>query len=241
MNEPDPYRHHPELRGQIKPAADSFFRDLDLDMIDARAAEVGHSPDWRTPCEQREAGRRDWLAGRWDDDLWVFGYGSLMWDPAMEFAEVRRGRTTDYARSFCLWDDGGRGSPDQPGLMLSIDDGDDCEGLAFRIEAGKIDHETFVLFRREMISTAYRPVWLTLETDLGPIEALSFAANHDDERIVPGIAVSKQARMIAAAKGLLGSNFDYLADTHAHLTLPGIDDPYIADLHQRAEALRSGG
>ena len=54
-------------------------------------------------------------------DLWVFGYGSLMWDPAMEFAEVRRGRTKLYARSFCLWDVGGRGSLDRPGLMLAID------------------------------------------------------------------------------------------------------------------------
>lgn len=239
MADLDPFRHHPELRGQIKPASESFFRDLDLDAIDARAAEVGRPSGWRTPCEVREARRREWLDGRWDDDLWVFGYGSLMWDPAMEFAEVRRGRTKEYSRSFCLWDDGGRGSPERPGLMLAIDGGTGCEGLAFRIEAEKLDHETFVLFRREMIASAYRPIWLTLETVLGPIEALSFAANRAHERIVPDIPAPDQARMIAHAEGLLGSNFDYLAAAHAHLTLLGIEDAYIADLHLRAEGLRA--
>jgi len=234
----DPYRHHPELRGKIKLASESFFRELDLDLIDTKAAEAGRPSGWRTPCEDREAGRREWLDGRWGDDLWVFGYGSLMWDPAMEFAEVRRGRTEEYSRSFCLWDVGGRGSLEQPGLMLAIDEGTDCEGLAFRIEADKLDHETFVLFRREMIASAYRPVWLMLETEHGTVEALSFAANHAHERIVPNIPASDQARMIACAEGLLGSNFDYLADTHQHLDLLGIDDAYIVDIYSRAKALR---
>ncbi|MEO1000061.1 MAG: gamma-glutamylcyclotransferase [Pseudomonadota bacterium] len=239
MSAADPYHHHPELRGRIKPAADSYFRDLDLAAIDARSAAMGRPPGWRTPDHVREAERRAWLDGRWDNDLWVFGYGSLMWDPAMEYAEIRRARTGDYARSFCLWDDGGRGSPEQPGLQLSIDAGGGCEGLAFRIEAAKIDHETFVLFRREMIASAYRPVWLPLETAAGPVEALSFAANHANERNVPGIPLAEQARMIAAAEGFIGTNFDYLADTHARLALLGIEDPYIAELHAQAETLRS--
>jgi cation transport protein ChaC len=123
--------------------------------------------------------------------------------------------------------------------MLAIDAGIGCEGLVFRIEAEKLDHETFVLFRREMIASAYSPIWLTLETVLGPIEALSFAANHDHERIVPDIPIPDQARMIAHAEGLLGSNFDYLADTYAHLTLLGVEDTYITDLHLRATGLRA--
>ncbi len=80
-----------------------------------------------------------------------------MWDPAMEFAEVRRARTSGFARSFCLWDVGGRGSAENPGLMLTIDAGAGCEGMAFRISVEKLDHETFVLFRREMFAPAYRP------------------------------------------------------------------------------------
>ena len=78
MTQPDPYRHHPELKGQIKPAAESVFRTLDLDAIDARSIAQGRDPNWRTPCEDREAGRRAWLNGRMDQELWVYGYGSLM-------------------------------------------------------------------------------------------------------------------------------------------------------------------
>ncbi|MEM7226950.1 MAG: gamma-glutamylcyclotransferase [Pseudomonadota bacterium] len=239
MADPDPFRHHPELRGQIKPASGSFFRDLDLEAVDAKAAAAGRPSGWRTPCEVRESGRRDWFDGRWDRDVWVFGYGSLMWDPSIEFAEVRRGRTKAYSRSFCIWDMGARGSPDRPGLMLAIDAGTGCEGLAFRIEAAKLEHETFVLFRREMITSTYRPIWLTLETALGPIEALSFAADRGHERIVPDIPTAEQARMIAKAEGLLGSNFDYLADTRAHLSLLGVEDSYITDLYRRAAELRA--
>lgn len=239
MREIDPFRHHPVLSGKIKPASDSFFRNLDLADIDARVADAGFPADWRTPCEVREAERCDWFNGRWGTDLWVFGYGSLMWDPSMEFAEVRRGCTTKFARSFCLLAEFGRGSVEQPGLMLALDSGGGCEGLAFRIEAEKLDHETSILFRREMITKAYRPIWLMLETALGPIEALSFAANHGHEKIVPDIAVQEQARMIAHAEGFFGTNFDYLADMQAHLALLEINDDYVADLHARVGALRS--
>lgn len=239
MTDADPFRHHPELRGKIRPAAESFFRDMDLDLIDARAAKAGRPRDWRTPCEEREAARRKFLEGRGDRDLWVFGYGSLMWDPAMEMAEIRHARCSGYQRRFCLWDEGGRGTPQQPGLMLAIDAGGTCEGLAFRIEAEKLDHETFVLFRREMISGVYRPTWLKLATAHGPIEALGFVADRMHERIVPDIPLPEQARMIARASGLLGTNFDYLADTRAHLNLLGIVDPYVNELHARARALHS--
>lgn len=239
MPDPDPYRHHPELRGRIRPAAESFFRDLDLDALDARLAEAGMPADWRTPDDVREAARRAWLDGHLDADLWVFAYGSLMWDPGVEFAEIRRARTACFARSFSLWDAGGRGTADRPGLMLAIDAGDGCEGLAFRIEAGKTDHETFVLFRREMIAEGYRPVWLDMETAEGPIVALGFAADRDCADIVPDIPVPEQARMIAAAQGFLGTNFDYLDNVHAHLALLGIEDAYVAEVHARALALRA--
>jgi len=226
----DPYRHHPELRGMIKPAAESFFRDLDLAVIEAHFAKAGLPADWRTPCIEREDGRRDWLKDRFNQDLWVFGYGSLMWDPALEFCEVRHAHCRGYQRSFCLWDEGGRGSKEAPGLMLAIDEGGDCEGLAFRIEAEKLDEETFVLFRREMIAPAYRPAWLNLSTARGPVEALGFVANRSFDSIKPGIPIQDQAKMIAQAAGILGSNFDYLSDTHEHLALLSIEDKYISEV-----------
>lgn len=238
MRQDDPFRHHPELRGQIAPAEDSFFRDMDLEEVDRRVIAAGQPPDWRTPCDLRERNRKAWLAGHLDRDLWIFGYGSLMWDPSVRFAEVRRAHSPVHARSFCLWDDGGRGSIEHPGLMLALDDGAGCSGLAFRIPAEGLDHEMFVLFRREMIFDAYRPAWLRLETAQGEIDALSFVANHGHDLIRPGIPLDAQARMIAAAEGMLGPNFDYLDNTLRHLALMGIDDPYIADLHAAATRLR---
>ena len=238
MTQPDPYRHHPELKGQIKPAAESVFRTLDLDAIDARSIAQGRDPNWRTPCEDREAGRRAWLNGRMDQDLWVFGYGSLMWDPALVFSEVRRARVQGFGRSFCLWDEGGRGTVEQPGLMLALDTGEGCEGLVFRVAAADVDAESFILFRREMIADAYKPAWLTLQTAQGPVEALGFVANHGHDRIRPGIPLDRQARMLAVAEGELGTGFDYLTSTQAHLAHMGIDDAYISDLYRRTVALR---
>ena len=239
LSDSDPFRHHPDLRGKIKPAADSYFRDLDLAVIDAHRAKAGLPDGWRTPCELREAARREWLEGHWDQDLWVFGYGSLMWDPAIEFAEVRHAQCRGYQRSFCLVDQGGRGSADCPGLMLAIDEGTNCEGLAFRIDAAKLDHETFVLFRREMIAGSYRPTWLSLDTAQGPIEALGFVANRENERIKPDIPLNEQAEMISKACGLLGSNFDYLSNTRTSLELLEIRDDYISGLYAAATSLRT--
>ena len=238
MTARDAYHLHPELRGKITPAAESFFRDLDLGVIDAHAVKAGYPSDWRTPCADRDADRRQWLEGRWEQDLWVFAYGSLMWDPSVEFNEVRRAHCAGHQRSFCLWDDGGRGSREDPGLMLAIDTGGSCEGLAFRVPREKLEHETFVLFRREMLAPVYRPSWLDLDTVEGPVEALGFVANHDHEDIKPGIPLRDQAGMIARAQGLFGSNFDYLSDLREHLILLGIDDPYVSALHAAADALR---
>lgn len=235
----DPFRHHPGLRGKIKPADESFFRDLDLAELDARMVQKGRPADWRTPDDLREANRRAVLDGRWDDDLWVFAYGSLMWDPAMIFAEVRRAHAPAFGRSFCMWDEDARGSSEHPGLMLGIDTGAGCDGLAFRIDRDRIDHETFVLFRREMITDGYIPTWTTLSTDHGPVEALTFRVDHAVEDIVPDIPLGQQARMIAEAEGLIGTNFAYLDDMRRHLALLDVADPYVEDLYARVTALRS--
>jgi len=237
LTDRDPFRFHPELRGKIKPAAESFFRNLDINVIDAHGVKAGFPSDWRTPCDVRDAERRDWLEGRWDQDLWVFGYGSLMWDPSVEFDEVRHAHCRGHQRSFCLWDEGGRGSMEEPGLMLAIDEGGSCEGLAFRITPEKLEQETFVLFRREMLAPVYRPIWLKLDTVAGPIEALSFVANHDHEKIKPGILLQNQAKMIARAKGMFGTNFGYLSDMHEHLDILGIEDTYVSELYAAVGAL----
>lgn len=237
----DPFRHHPNLRDKIAPADASFFRNLDLAELDARLVAAGQPADWRTPDDIREAGRKAVIDDHRGRDLWVFAYGSLMWDPAMIFAEVRRAHTPDHARAFCLWDDGARGSPDQPGLMLGIDAngaGSGCHGLAFRIAQDRIEHETFVLFRREMIAEGYVPTWVEVTTDFGALTALTFVADHTKDNIVPDIPIEDQAHMIAVAEGDLGSNFAYLDNLRSHLVELDVRDAYVEDLYRRVVALR---
>lgn len=124
--------------------------------------------------ETREASRLSALAGVGvEQGVWVFGYGSLMWNPAFHFADRVPGTIHGWHRSFCLSAPVGRGSVDQPGLMLALDRGGSCRGFAFRIEPQKVQSETRILWRREMISGGYVPRWVSVRTSEGPMRALT--------------------------------------------------------------------
>ena len=235
----DAFAHHPELKRLISDPDTSFFRTIDPVEIERQMAERGMEPGWRHPDEVREGLRHAALEGRRDQDLWVFAYGSLMWDPAIHFAELRRAHTDDYCRSFCLWDNGGRGTEDRPSLMVALDTGGGCTGLALRIEKDNIEQETEILCRRELIAPGYVCAFVALDTAHGPVEALTFLADHSSDVIVPGIPIEEQARMIAHAEGLLGRSFDYLDNIKRHLDEMGIADTYIDRLHALATAERA--
>ena len=95
-----------------------------------------------------EASRRATLARAPSDDIWVFGYGSLIWNPAFHFVERRLGTIHGWHRRFCLWTTLGRGSPDCPGLMLGLDRGGSCRGIVLRIAPEDVEVELDVLWRR---------------------------------------------------------------------------------------------
>ncbi|MBT8456671.1 MAG: gamma-glutamylcyclotransferase [Rhodobacteraceae bacterium] len=227
------FRHHPELKSRIEDPETSFFRDFDLEEVDKVMLANGFDLDYRHPDAVREALRRDMLAERPAGDLWVFAYGSLMWNPALIFEEVRRAHTPDYQRSFCIWDDGGRGSKETPGLMGALDVGTGCTGFAFRIAEDRIDDETYRLCKRELIMDAYLARFIPLETAQGRITALTFVANHDCDVIVSDLSLDEQARMIAQASGFLGTSREYLESMAGHLSEFGISDPYVEDLLAR--------
>ena len=104
--DPDPFAHHPELRGRIADPETSFFRTLRVEALLERHPDL---EGWAYPDEQREALRAEALRGL-AGDLWIFAYGPLMWDPALRFAEVRRARADGHARRFILLNDFGRGA-----------------------------------------------------------------------------------------------------------------------------------
>ncbi len=184
--------------------------------------------------EERERSRQAVLAEISDgEDLWLFGYGSLMWNPAITVAESQIARIKDYTRRFCLTLSLGRGVPEKPGLMLALDyeQGAVCAGIAHRILNRDLDSETKVLWYREMISGAYDARWLTGEfADGVGIRMLSFIVRRDHARYEKGLSQPEQVRRIAEAEGVLGTNRDYLYRTAEFLASRKIAEKWIVKL-----------
>jgi cation transport protein ChaC len=178
-------------------------------------------------------------AGTLDGDVWVFGYGSLVWNPAFEFAEKRRGRIYGFHRAYCIWTHLGRGTPDNPGLMLALDRGGSCCGAGFRIESDKLEEELSILWSREMAMNSYIPAWVTVHTEAGPVNGLTFTIDRNHERYVGRLPPDIVAGHLATAEGYLGTSAEYLENTVAHLEELGIRDASLLDLHRRVKLLRA--
>lgn len=235
--EDDPFRHLPDLRARVLPPEQSSFRNIDYREIDRMAAERGYPEGWRRPDADREATRRSVLKDRPSGNIWVFAYGSLMWDPAISFAEVRLCDVEGYCRRFCLKIEIGRGAPGNPGLMAALEPGDLCHGLAYRIDEDAVETETERLWRREMITWGYIPTWVEATTPQGAVDVLCFVANPAGPAYTPGLSDKVAARLIANGEGMLGRNFDYLDNLVSGLRALGRDDPDIFRLHRLAARL----
>ena len=237
----DAYCHLPHLRERIAPPEASALRvtPQTLQLWDQRARDQGRADDWRWSDERLEATRRALLgADEREHDLWVFGYGSLMWDPGFHFAEVRLAELPQHRRRFSCRTALGRGSPECPGLMLTLEPGDGCcSGLAFRIDATVAAHESGMLWRREMIRGIYQPQLLPVGTPQGEVQALVFAANPAHEDHVGELPLDDTAAIIARAAGVLGSNRQYLEQLVWQLQHLGLDDAYLRQLLQRVDQL----
>jgi cation transport protein ChaC len=172
--------------------------------------------------------------------LWVFGYGSLVWNPGFPHAERVRARLPGFARTFCMRSIHHRGTPEDPGLVLALDPhpGQACEGLAFRVEPGEEGGTLATLRERELVSSAY--VEETHEVDLEDgrrVEALTYVVDTVHEQYCGGLDLETQAQIIARAHGGRGPNTEYLWNTAAHLAELGIPDPDLEWLARRVRAL----
>ena len=237
----DPFRHHPELRGQITDPEESFFRTFTLEWALQKYEEHGRDPGDFYDHETREKKRREMLDLAPPGDLWVFGYGSLMWDPAFHFTEVRRARIEGYERRFILVEDMARGTPERPSAMAALDVGDGCNGLIFRISEDLIDHETEILCRREFIGPGYIPVFHPAATDHGTEAALILVADHDAEIIKSDLTRELQVEYLATGCGIMGTSADYLRNIVSKFHALGIEDAeteaLLRDVEERIKAL----
>jgi len=235
----DAFRHLPEIRERIVNPAQSYFRRIDFSDLDRRMAEQGREPGWRRSDESREHSRRRTMDGRWDKALWVFAYGSLMWDPAFVFDEVRRATLNGYHRRFCLQSELGRGTAERPGLMAGLDNGGSCEGLVYRIPETLTKEESRVVWCREMLLFSYVPTFLDLETPQGPVEALCFVADKSNSHYLPAVDIDETARRIGTAEGILGSNLDYLENLADYFEKLDIEDAELFRVRDKARAYAS--
>lgn len=176
------------------------------------------------------------------DDIWVFGYGSLIWDPGFACAEALVARLDGWHRSFCMWSVHYRGTAAAPGLVLALDraGGATCHGVAFRVPGAEAMATTAYLRARELISDAYLEARLPVTLPGGQrVEALSYVINRDHAQYAGVLTPDQQARIIAAAVGVKGDNADYLTATAAHLARLGIADAGMEHLVALVTQLRA--
>lgn len=171
--------------------------------------------------------------------MWVFGYGSLIWNPEFPVAEQRIARAPGWRRSFCMRSIHHRGSVAAPGLVLALDAAPDahCDGVTFRVTPGAEAETLATLRERELISSAYLEVTLDLSTDKGPLSALGFVIDPHHAQYCGGLDLEEQAQIIAQASGGRGPNRDYLWSTAAHLAELGIADEELEWLATRVRSL----
>jgi glutathione-specific gamma-glutamylcyclotransferase len=156
-------------------------------------------------------------------DIWVFAYGSLIWNPIFPVEVSMPATIRGYHRSLCMNSLRGRGSIDNPGAMLALDLGGSCKGIVMRV-GGDVPSELKLLWRREMMSGAYIPRWLDAKSGSRSILALTFVANRASDHYAGQLTDDEVTRRLATASGIWGSNLDYVQRTQESLEAHGIHD-----------------
>jgi len=167
---------------------------------------------------------------------WVFAYGSLLWNPLFPVAEMRAGTLVGLHRRFCLWSLASRGTRECPGLVLGLDRGGACRGVAMRLPSPLALDELHLLWRREMVANSYRPTWVRVAADGRELVALTFVVRRNHPQYAGKLPLDRQVDVLGRACGAFGSSLDYLERTRVALVSHGIVDPYLEGLAARLAA-----
>ncbi|MEW9805320.1 gamma-glutamylcyclotransferase [Mesorhizobium sp. ZMM04-5] len=177
------------------------------------------------------------------NEVWVFAYGSLIWNPAFDFAERQMALLNGWHRSFCLgWDRWFRGSAQKPGLMLALDRGGRCKGVAFKLPPSDVEANLATLVRREIqiIPHAFPARWVNIRSETGPVRAVTFVIDRTSSAYVKGLSRDEVADVLACAVGRLGSMAEYLYSTVEQLEALGLHDSSLWQLqHMVAERIEN--
>lgn len=171
-------------------------------------------------------------------DTWVFGYGSLMWNPGFDHVDCGQATLYGWHRSFCIFSHHYRGTPENPGLVLGLDWGGSCHGMVYRVPGRDARAVLGYLWDREMVTGVYQPRTLTARLEGRRLNCRTFTASRTHVQYAGRLSIAKTAAMIAGASGVGGANRDYLANTVAHLDELGIGD---GPLHAVLRAVEDNG
>ena len=172
-------------------------------------------------------------------DLWIFGYGSLMWDPGFPHVDWAQALVYGYHRELCIYSSRWRGTPQQPGLVLGLDRGGACRGIAFRIAARDVAPSLEALWDREMRRGVYHPRLLRARLPKRTVRVLAFIANPLHPGYAGTLPTRRTAELISNCCGDRGPNIDYLARTIAHLAELGVRDHHLQRVMAAVRALRA--
>jgi len=171
-------------------------------------------------------------------DFWVFGYGSLIWRPGFAHVETRRARLHGYRRSLCVYSFVHRGTRQRPGLVLGLDLGGSCVGLAFRVPGELRDEVIAYLRERELVTSVYLERTLKVRLDGGgTVEAVAYIVDRTHEQYAGALDTADAAALVRGAVGQSGNNEDYVASTLEHLEALGIRDHWLEDVARRIAPL----
>ena len=159
-----------------------------------------------------------------DEDLWIFGYGSLIWRPEFDFSERRSAHVHGWHRALKMWSTINRGTPQVPGLVFGMLSGGSCQGMAFRIPRNQGDTVMRKLWLREMPNAVYDPRWLPCRTPHGAVKALAFTLSRQSPHHTGELAPDEYRRIFSEAQGIYGTTLDYAQATFDELQRLGIDD-----------------
>jgi cation transport protein ChaC len=161
-------------------------------------------------------------------DLWVFGYGSLMWRPGFPFVERLHGRVHGYHRSLCVLSHVHRGTPERPGLVLGLDRGGRCHGVVFRVAADESRQTLHYLREREQVTAVYVERHLPVRLEDGRhVHAVAYVVDRSHPQYAGRLPEAELLRLVRQGQGVSGANTDYVRSTHEHLLAMGVVDPVL--------------
>jgi glutathione-specific gamma-glutamylcyclotransferase len=169
-------------------------------------------------------------------DLWVFAYGSLMWNPGFEFLESRRARLHGYHRALCVWSLSYRGTLDDPGLVVGLDRGGSCVGLVYRVPAGAAEAVIAYLDERESVGSVYAAIDGSVTSDGERFPARAYVAYRVGAEYAGKLTFETQVETVLRCVGVSGTNVDYLRNTVTHLDALGISDGPLHAVWRAVEA-----